>query len=82
MLLVRAMEQAASHPLTRLRAETNLSRAALAARVGTSRQTIHRIEAGEQVPSLDLVGRLIKAAREAGGNLSADDFLPTTDGAR
>ena len=62
-----------AHPLTRFRQDSKLSRAALAKQVRTSRQTIHRIEKGDQTPSLDLVRRLVEAA---GGKLRADDFFP------
>jgi len=61
------------------RAAARLSRAALAVAAGTTRQTIHRIEAGEQTPSLDLVGRLLRVARENGVGLDANDFLPPAD---
>ncbi len=61
------------HALVKFRQDWGLSCAELASRAGTSRQTIHRIEAGKQTPSLALVSRLI--AISAGG-LRADDFLP------
>ncbi len=66
------------HPLTQYRADADVSRDALAKMAGTSRQTIHRIEQWEQSPSLDLVGRLIRAT---GGAVSADDFLPPSEAA-
>lgn len=61
------------HPLIDFRKKNGLSRRAMAERVHTSRQTIHRIEKGDQTPSLALVGRIINAT---GGELRADDFLP------
>ena len=65
-----------THPLTRYIETSNVRRTALAKLAGTSRQTIHRIERGEQSPSLDLVSRLIAASGEA---LKADDFMPQRD---
>ena len=73
------MEQTPSHPLTRFRQATKLSRAELARLAGTSRQTIHRIEAGKQTPSLALVGRLVKLAKDECRELRADDFLPASE---
>jgi len=63
------------HALTIFRKEQKLSQAAVARLARTSRQTIHRIERGEQTPSLDLVRRLIDASQR---RLRADDFLPTS----
>jgi len=60
------------HALTIYRTKAGLSMRAVAEAAGTSRQTIHRIENGEQQPSWDLAARLI---RVSGGWLSADDFL-------
>lgn len=76
------MEQASPHPLTRFRQASNLSRAELARLAGTSRQTIHRIEAGKQTPSLALVGRLVKLAKDECRDLSANDFLSDAGEAR
>ena len=61
------------HPLSQYLDKTSVTRTGLAKLAKTSRQTIHRIERWEQSPSLDLVGRIIKAT---GDELSADDFLP------
>jgi DNA-binding XRE family transcriptional regulator len=61
------------HALARFRANAGLSRKDVAKAVGTSRQTIHRIEAGNQQPSWDLAAKLIGIS---GGRLSADDFMP------
>lgn len=65
-----------THPLTIFRAGKSLSKAQIAALAGTSRQTIHRIERGEQTPSLKLMRRLIDAT-----GLRADDFLPRQEDA-
>jgi DNA-binding XRE family transcriptional regulator len=62
-----------THPLTQYIERSGVGRTALARRAETSRQTIHRIERGEQSPSLDLVRRIITAT---GDELGADDFLP------
>lgn len=67
-----------THPLTRYRHDADLSMAALAAKAGTTRQTIHRIESGEQRPSWELAARLIAVSE---GRLSADDFLPASSAA-
>jgi DNA-binding XRE family transcriptional regulator len=61
------------HALSEFRSRRGLSKAALAARAKTSRQTIHRIEAREQMPSMALVRRLVDATD---GELRADDFMP------
>lgn len=66
------------HPLTAYRKKHGLSREALAKLVGTSRQSIHRIEMGDQTPSLTLVGKLVLAT---GGAIRADDFLSHEDAA-
>jgi len=60
------------HALARFRAKAGLSRRAVADAVGTSRQSIHRIETGSQQPSWDLAAKLIQLSD---GRLSADDFL-------
>ena len=65
-----------THPLATFRQKSGLSKEALAKRVGTTRQSIHRIEAGKQTPSLALVSRLIEIAKEESRDLRADDFLP------
>lgn len=65
---VLAME----HPLTTFRARKSLSRAAVAELAKTTRQTIFRIEAGQQTPSLGLVQRLVEVS---GGELRGDDFF-------
>lgn len=67
-----------THPLTRYLDDTDVGRTELARLAGTSRQTIHRIERGEQSPSLDLVARIIAATE---GKLSADDFMPRRENA-
>jgi DNA-binding XRE family transcriptional regulator len=70
------MEPMTVHPLTRFRQASKLSRSELARKVNTSRQSIYRIEAGKQTPSLALVSRLIEIAKEESRDLRADDFLP------
>ena len=61
------------HPLARYAAASGRSLSELAIAAGTSRQSLHRIIKGEQMPSLDLVARLKHAT---GGAVTADDFLP------
>lgn len=70
------MSHTANHPLIEFRAKAKLSRAELALLAETTRQTIHRIEAGEQTPSLALVRRLVSVAQAKGEVLRADDFMP------
>jgi len=65
-----------SHALAEFRTRKGLSKAAIAAKVGISRQSIHRIERGEQTPSLALVRRLVDATD---GELRADDFMPPAE---
>lgn len=60
------------HPLKAYRDREQVTAASLAARAGTSRQTIHRIESGQFAPSLDLLARIVTATD---GSVSADDFL-------
>jgi len=60
------------HPLKAYRDRAKVTAATLAARAGTSRQTIHRIESGAFSPSLDLLARIVAATDRA---VSADDFL-------
>ena len=74
------MKKTSLHPLEIFRQRFGYSRKALADQVGTTRMSIYRIEVREQTPSLDMVVRLLKVARERGAALSADDFLP--DGGR
>lgn len=62
------------HALTRFRERRGLSMAELARMAETSRQTIHRIENGDQWPSRDLMAKLKEVT---GGAVTADDFLPT-----
>lgn len=61
------------HPLAQYRTRKGYSREKVAKDAGTTRQTVYRIEHGEQVPSLTLVGRFVALS---GGELSANDFLP------
>jgi DNA-binding XRE family transcriptional regulator len=60
------------HPLKEYRQRAGLSVSDLAEKVGVSRQSIFRIEAGDQTPSLDLVSRITRAT---GGKVTANDFL-------
>lgn len=66
------------HALTIYREKHDISVAQMARRVDTARQTIFRIERWEQVPSLGLVAKLIKATD---GEVRADDFIPKTKAA-
>lgn len=61
------------HALKTYRTANRISAQQLAETVGTTRQTIHRIEAFKVSPSLELVGRIVRAT---GGEIRADDFLP------
>lgn len=65
------------HPLAAFREKSGLSRAQIAKLANTTRQTIHRIESGDQTPSLKMVGRFVDVS---GGELRADDFLPAKEG--
>ncbi len=65
------MSSAMAHPLKDYREANGLTLEALAARVGVSAATLSRIEAGENLPSMSLVGRL-----KAETGISADLFLP------
>lgn len=66
------------HALTRFRLSSGLSRKEVAKRAGTTRQTIHRIEAGNQQPSWKLASKLIEVAE---GELTTDDFMPKSEAA-
>jgi transcriptional regulator with XRE-family HTH domain len=61
------------HALTRYRKARGLTIDALAAKIGTSKATISRLEGGLQDPSFALVRRIIA---ETDGEVSADDFVP------
>ena len=63
---------AMEHPLTRYRHRHGLSLDALAARVGTTKATLSRIESGKGNPSVGLMQRVIQAS---GGELDANDFV-------
>jgi hypothetical protein len=61
------------HPLHAYLKDSGIAVAALAARAGTTRQTLHRIMRRERAPSMALVSRLVDAT---GGKVAANDFLP------
>lgn len=65
-----------AHPLAVFREKSGLSKQEIAARAKTTRQTIHRIESGDQLPSLGLVRRLMDVT-----GLRADDFVPAREDA-
>jgi putative transcriptional regulator len=67
-----------THPLKSYRERANLSAAELAAKVGTTRQTIHRIEKGDQNPSFDLMQRIAAATSNA---ITPNDFMGPRDAA-
>lgn len=50
-----------SHPLRAYRERHRLTMSAMAEAVGTTRQTIHRIENGQQEPSVALMRKLADA---------------------
>jgi DNA-binding XRE family transcriptional regulator len=54
----------ATHPLRAYRKKHALTMSALANAAKTTRQTIHRIEHGQQKPSVDLMGRLALATNK------------------
>jgi transcriptional regulator with XRE-family HTH domain len=61
-----------THPLTRYRKRSRLTLEAYAARVGTSKSWLSRIEAYSDMPSTALINRIIQ---ESAGKLSANDFF-------
>ena len=69
----------AEHPLRAFRRAAKLSLSELAAKVGSTKASLSRIEQGHQRPSLNLVGRLKEAT---GGAVTADDFLTWPEIAR
>lgn len=62
-----------THPLTQYRQDHGLSIEDMAKLVGTTRQSIHRIETGGQTPSFDMAEKIIAATNNA---LSVDDLMP------
>jgi transcriptional regulator with XRE-family HTH domain len=60
------------HPLTAYRKRADLTLEAFAARVGTTKSWLSRIEAHLVMPSTSLIERMV---RESGGELSANDFF-------
>ncbi len=67
-----------SHPLTRFRELAGISVADFAKQVGTTRQSIFRIEKWEQTPSLGLVSKMCAATN---GTLKASDFISAHEAA-
>ena len=65
------------HPLKERRLALGLTLYELAERAGTTAATVHRIESGTRLPSVDLIARL-----KAATGLSADCFLPRREEAR
>jgi transcriptional regulator with XRE-family HTH domain len=60
------------NPVRKYRLACKLKLRELAARIDISVPSLSKIERGKQVPSLELISRLIKLSR---GKLRADDFL-------
>lgn len=58
------------------RTAKGLSQEDFAKSVGVQKAAISRIEQGKRVPSMGLVSRIVEAS---GGELCADDFMPTTE---
>jgi transcriptional regulator with XRE-family HTH domain len=63
-----------AHALRKYRHEAGKSLQEVAERSKTTRATLSRIENGLQIPSLDLVKRIIEATH---GAVTANDFLPS-----
>jgi transcriptional regulator with XRE-family HTH domain len=61
-----------SHPLRLYREKVGLSLDDLAGMVDTSKASLSRIETRQQVPSMGLVERIVKATA---GVLTANDFM-------
>jgi transcriptional regulator with XRE-family HTH domain len=66
------------HNLRNRRKELGLTQAAVAERLGVSRERIAQVEAGEGSPSLDLVERFAVALRCSPVTLLLDSELATT----
>lgn len=70
------------HPLKSYRDEVGISAALLGERLGLTRQSIHRIENGRQVPSSEVLRRVETAT---GGKVTPNDIIkampPIEDGA-
>jgi DNA-binding XRE family transcriptional regulator len=60
------------HPLTAYREETGVKSVVLAGELDISRQSLFRIEKGQQTPSVDLIKRIVSVT---GGKISANDLL-------
>lgn len=62
--------------ITEFIAETELTDAAFAARIGVSRQALHRYKTGERRPEWGVIERIVAATN---GAVTANDFLPSAD---
>lgn len=60
------------HPLAVYREEMKLGPSDAAARLAISRQSLFRIERGEQKPSIDLIRRIVVFT---GGRVTANDLV-------
>jgi len=67
------------HPLIEARKRAGYSQQALAEAVGKDRLTILRIERRQTNPPLETVSKIITALAEKHVELSADEFLPTSE---
>jgi transcriptional regulator with XRE-family HTH domain len=67
-------QHVAMSKLRTFRESRGLSQEDLAKSVGVEKATISRIENGHRVPSMGLVSRLCEVS---GGELTANDFMPT-----
>lgn len=66
------MSKSKKHPLAAFREEQKLGPSDVAAKLAISRQSLFRIERGEQKPSIDLIRRIIDFT---GGKVSANDLV-------
>jgi DNA-binding XRE family transcriptional regulator len=63
---------ASTHPLALYRARHNLSLAKLAEAVGTTRQSLFRIEKGDQKPTFEMMAKIAAATND---EVSANDLV-------
>ena len=66
------MTKPKKHPLAVFREEQKVGPSVAAAMLAISRQSLFRIERGEQKPSVDLIRRIIDFT---GGKVSANDLV-------